>query len=151
MLRNKLLSQGVIWGIPVQPIGQMNLNTAETLREEISGLALASLDMWLVQVAVEGRSCSMSSQPDATYIPLCAPLRCPCLMGVDWEGRSIQVLCFRHRKYWMVWEQLGAAIQKFCQTAADAARGCSFCKEVVSLCLMCCCRRSAPPAPQQQI
>lgn len=55
-------------------------------------------------------------------------------MDVGWEGRTIQVLCFRHTKYWMIWKQ----IQKFWQIAADAARGCSFWKEVVSL--MCCCR-----------
>lgn len=62
----------------------MNLNTAKTHWEEISGLAPASLDMWLVEMAVEGRSCSMNSQPDATCVPLSAPLRCPCPMGVGW-------------------------------------------------------------------
>lgn len=30
------------------------------------------------------------------------------------------MLCFRHRKYGMIWKQLFAATQKFCWTVADA-------------------------------
>lgn len=114
LLGNKLLSQGEIWGSPVQPVGQVNQNTAKALWEEVSGLALADLGMWPVQVAVEWRNSSMSSQPDAARVLLSAPLRCPCLMGGGREGEGVRALCFRHRKYWMIWEQLSEAVQKFC-------------------------------------
>ena len=114
LLGNKLLSQGEVQGSPVQAVGQVNQNTAKALWEEVSGLALADLGMWLVQVAAEGRSSSMSSQPDTACVPLSAPLGCPCLMGGGREGEGVQALCFRHRKYWMIWEQLSEAVQKFC-------------------------------------
>lgn len=86
-------------GSPVQPVGQVKQNTAKALWEEVSGLALADLGTWPVQVAAEGRSSSASSRPDAAaHAPFSGPLGCPCLMGGGPEGEGVQTLCFGDKK-----------------------------------------------------
>lgn len=112
-LGNKLLSQGEIEGNPVQPVGQLKQNTAKAFWEEGSGLVLADLGRWLVQVTVEGRSSSTNSWPDVACVPFSAPLGWPCLMDGGWEGEGVQTLRFRHKKYQMIWKKLSEAIQKF--------------------------------------
>lgn len=97
-LGNKLLSQGEIWGRPVQPAGQVKQETAKALWEELSSLAVVDVGMWLVQVAVEGRSSSVSSWPGTAHVLLSTPLGCPCLRGGGREGEGVRILCFRQRK-----------------------------------------------------
>lgn len=55
----------------------------------------------------------MSSQPGAAHVLFSAPLGCPCLIGGGQGGDGVQMLCFTHKKYQMIWERLNEAVRKF--------------------------------------
>lgn len=64
-------------------------------------------------MAVEARSSSTSNGPYVAHVPFSAPLGWPCLMDGGWEGEGVQMLCFRHKKYQVIWKKLSEAVQKF--------------------------------------